>query len=99
MTRPRDPTSEIREGIVNIMSLQGRHRVYAGYGTLVGCAAGPASQPRARRHGEARAGDARVSSNAVVCIFWCTVAIGGLLQGRSENLVSRKVATPDSWSV
>lgn len=31
---------------------------------------------------------ARGSSYALVCIFWGTVAIGGLLQGKPETLVS-----------
>lgn len=33
--------------------------------------------------------DVRVAEDASKCVFWCAVAVGGLLQGRPPGTVSR----------
>lgn len=46
------------------------------------------SSRRGHGLGEDCTAPVRASSRALVCTFWCAVATGGLLQGRSERMVS-----------
>lgn len=77
--------------MVKIMSASGPN-IIPGHGTFVASGISPPSL-RNDSGGEARIGVTQASSHAMVCVFWGSIALGGLLQGRPESLVSRGAKT------